>query len=134
MAVDVEAVITGLVEDLVDVVILVDDHHRDVAVVVLRDRDCRPGGDVDHGEAVQGVPVHPDHRLVVDGRGSAVVGEHVHSAGVSLQAGEHAVGLGASKVVHVHRNPHVPESATIRVQVTAHRNGMRSWDGGQRGR
>jgi len=38
---DGQSMLAGLIEDPVDVVILVDDHHRDVPVSSVRDRDRR---------------------------------------------------------------------------------------------
>ena len=82
--IDAEVMVAGVVDDLVDVVVLVDDHHGHVSTAVLGHGDRCPSGDVDDGEAVQGVAVHPDHRLVLDGRWRAIVGQHVHAAGVAL--------------------------------------------------
>jgi hypothetical protein len=48
-------VVTGVVEHLVDVVVVVDDHDREVPVTGIREAERRTLGDVDDGAAIQSV-------------------------------------------------------------------------------
>ena len=98
-----QAVLAGLVEEAVDVVILVDHHHRHVAVAAVRERERGPFRDVDDRGAVERVAVHPDHGLLIDRRRLAVVPELVDPAGLRLEGGEHPGGLGAGEVLDGHR-------------------------------
>jgi hypothetical protein len=97
------------VKHSIDVVILVHDHYRDVAIAALGDRDRGPVGDVDDRKAVERVPVHPDHGLMVDRSRRPVVLQLVHATGVGLERGEHPVGLGTNEVLNSygygHREP-----------------------------
>ena len=79
----------GPMEDTIDVVVLVDDHDREVALAGVRDRHDSALGDVHHGDAVQRVAVRSDDRLVVDRDGDAIVIPAVDPAGVVLKRGEH---------------------------------------------
>jgi hypothetical protein len=99
-------VFAGLVKDPADEVVLVDHHHRDVAVPAVREGDRRPLGDIDDRRAVQGVPVHPDHRLVIDRRRSPVVLEPIDSSGTGVERREHAIALGPDEVLDGHRHGH----------------------------
>ena len=98
--VDGELVIAGTVDHLVDVVVVVDDHHRQVAVTGIGQRQGRSFGDVDDRAAVQGVAVLADHRLLVDRRWLAVMHDNV-DRGTRRQRREHPVGLGADEVVDI---------------------------------
>jgi hypothetical protein len=99
---DGELVLSGLVQDPVDVVVLVDQHHRQVPLAGVGQGQRGPAGQVHDRRGVQGVPVLPDDRLVVQGRGLAVVMQLVDPAGLVLERGEHAAGLGPSEVVDIH--------------------------------
>jgi hypothetical protein len=99
-----ELVVAWLVDHAVDVVVFVDHHRRDVATPTVRQGQCGPLGDVDHGEAVQRVTIQPNDGLPINGGGFAVVEEPVHACGVALKVGEHSMGLGAYEIVDVH--PH----------------------------
>jgi hypothetical protein len=89
------------VEDRVDVVVLVDDHRREVPLAMLGQSERSPGAEIDDGIAVERVAIHTDHGLLVDRRRFAVVDECVDAAGVRLQVMHHPVGLGESEVVDV---------------------------------
>ena len=102
VAVDTEFVHAGIVKDLVDVVILVDDHHRHVPITVLRHRERRAVTDVHDGEAVERVPVHADHGLVIDRCRGAMVRPGVHRFRIGVQTGEHPVRLSPHEVVDIH--------------------------------
>lgn len=65
-----QRVVAGLGEDPVDVMILVDDHHRQVPAAGVGHGHRRPVRDVDDRDAVQRVAVHPDDRLLIE-RGGA---------------------------------------------------------------
>jgi hypothetical protein len=103
---DRQVVGARLGEDLIDVVVLVDNHHRQVAVPGVGDRDGRPLGDVDDGQAVERVSVHPDDCLLIDRCGGAQVLPLAHAACVVLQAGEHPVRLSPDEVVVIDRDRH----------------------------
>ena len=102
VAVDAEFVHAGIVEDLVDVVILIDDHHRHVPIAVFGHRERRAVTDVNDGEAVERVPVHSDHGLVIDRCRGAMVKPRVHRSRIGVQTGEHPVRLSPHEVVDVH--------------------------------
>jgi hypothetical protein len=82
---------------------LVDDHHRDVSIPGIRERDRRALRDVDDRGAVQRVAVHPDHRLMIDRSRSPVVLETIHASGLGLQGSEHPIALGTDEVLDGHR-------------------------------
>ena len=63
--IDSQLVLARIVENPIDVVVLVDDHHRDIPVPAVRDHSVAPAADVHDGLAVEGVAVHPDDRLMV---------------------------------------------------------------------
>ena len=65
--------VAGLVQDLVDVVVVVDDHHGEVSVTGVGEGERGFLRDVDHGEGVERVPVLADDRLVVDRRRFAMM-------------------------------------------------------------
>ena len=56
------------VTDLVDVVILVNDHRGLIATAGVRHRQFRALADVDDSRAIESVPVHPDDQLLVNRR------------------------------------------------------------------
>jgi hypothetical protein len=96
-------VVAGLVVDAVDVVVLVDDHHREVPLAAVRESERRPCGQVDHGRGVERVPVLPDDGLLVQWRGLAEVVQAVDPAGLSFEGSEHPSRLGTAEAVDVHR-------------------------------
>ena len=91
--------VAGFVEDSVDVVVLVDDHQRDIAVSAVRDRDRGSLRDIDDCDAVERVAVHPDHRLMINRRRHPVVVDDVHATGVRPQRRKHSVGFCPHEVV-----------------------------------
>ena len=97
----VEPVLAGIVQNSRDVVILVDRHDGQVALAWIGERDRRSSGDVHDSEAVERVPVHPDHGLFVDRSGNAVVPPAVDAAGGGEHRREHAMGLRAGEVLDV---------------------------------
>jgi hypothetical protein len=104
--VDAHVVDAGIVVDAIDVMVLVDDHHRHVPVTVLRHGHGRAAGDVEDPEAVQRVAVQSDHRLVLHVGGFTVVHDAIDPARGALEIGEHAVRLGSSEVVDVDLDRH----------------------------
>ena len=95
-----ELVVAALVEDVVDVVIVVDDHHRQVAGPGIGQRQRGTRGDVDDRAGVQRVTVLADHRLIIDGCWLTMVEQLVHPAPLGERR-EHSVGLGSDEVVDV---------------------------------
>ena len=93
-------------EDPVDEVVLVDDHHRDVSISGIRERDRRALRDVDDRRAVERVAVHPDHRLMIDRSRSPVALETIHAPGLGLQGSEQPIALGTDEVLDRHRQRH----------------------------
>lgn len=69
-------------------VVLVDDHDRHVPVARVRYGQPPATGEVHHGEAVEGVTVEPDDRLLLDLCRLAVVTEGVAPTGGGLDIGE----------------------------------------------
>src|SRR6478752_6713609 len=110
-----QVVLTGIMKKTVDVVVLVDHHHREVAIAAVRYRQPRPCRDIRDRKAVQRVAVHPDHRLPLDRGRLAVVPEDVHAAGIRLQRSEHPIRLGAHEVVdaHLYRHSALPTIETL---------------------
>jgi len=106
---DGQAVLTGFVKNAVDEVVLVDDHYRDVSIPGVRERDRRSLRDVEARRAVQPVPVHPDHRLLVDRSQTPAVLETIHPTGLALQGCEHPIALGTAEVLdgHTHRHQRI---------------------------
>ena len=110
-----DVVVAGVMKHAVDVVILIDDHDRQIAFTGVRHGDRCAAGDIDNREAVQGVAIHPDHGLLVDSRRSAVVLESVHASGVTLNSREHPIGLRTGEVVNVHPDyRHVADPCRLR--------------------
>jgi hypothetical protein len=98
---DGELVLSGLVQDPVDVVVLVDQHHRQVPLAGVGQGQRGPAGQVDDGTRVEGVPVLTDDRLVVQRCRFADVTQLVDPARLVLKSGEHACRLGPREVVDV---------------------------------
>ena len=103
--VDRERMLASGVEYVVDVVVVVDDHHREVTVARVGNRQCCTVRDVDDRAAVEGVAVLANDPLVVDRRGLAVMNQLV-DADVLCEGSEHAVGFRANKVVDVDMRRH----------------------------
>ncbi|WP_222596468.1 hypothetical protein, partial [Pseudonocardia sulfidoxydans] len=57
-------------------------------------------------EAVEGVAIQADHRLLIDRRRHPLVLEHIHTTCIPLDVEEHPVGLGADEIVDVHEDAH----------------------------
>jgi hypothetical protein len=106
-AIDGELVFPGVVDHVVDVVVVVDDHRRQVAVAGIGQRQRRALGDVDECPAVQGVAVHADHGLLSDRHRLAAMVEHVDRR-TPCERSEHPVRLSTHEVVDVYRGSHRP--------------------------
>lgn len=96
----------GIVKDLFDVVVLADHHGRQVSVAVFGQRHGRARGEVDDGEAVEGVAVEADHGLTIDRGRFPIVQKGVDPAGVALQIGEHPIRLGPHEIVDIDMHRH----------------------------
>ena len=96
---------TRVVEHAIDVVILIHDHHRQIAASTIRNRQRGTHRNVNDRQAVERVTVHPDHCLVVKWRGRPMVEQRIHTARVSLKRREHPVSLCSDEilVVDLHR-------------------------------
>ena len=117
--VDREGMFARRVEYVVDVVVVVDDHHREVAVACVGNRQCGTLRDVDDRAAVQRVAVLANDSLVVDRRWLAVMNQLV-DAYVLREGGEHAVGFGAYEVVDVDVRGHIKPSPSPGYTKRAH--------------
>ena len=105
--VDRQRLDTGVVDHAVHIAVLVHDHDGQVAATGVGDGDTGALADVGDGHAVEGVPVHPDDRLLVDGRRAPDMGPVVDPGPGRQEPVGLERHLGPGVVVDSHLDGHV---------------------------
>lgn len=99
---DRELVYASLMKNLVDILVFVDNHYREIAIAGIRDGQSRPLADINDSEAVERIAIHANHVLLIERRGHAIMVPAVNAAGQSHVSIELECGLCPHVIVDVY--------------------------------